>query len=40
MFQPPGAEFKTENPLRGLLIAVPIAVAMWTGIYEVIRFLG
>ena len=40
----PSAEIEPEireaAPIRGLLIAVPIAAGLWFGIYELVRFLA
>jgi hypothetical protein len=44
MYNPPRKDFEAEaietSPLRGLLIAVPIGVALWFAIYALVRFFA
>ncbi len=43
MYLPPHREFEIEategSPLRGLVIAVPIAGVLWFALYEAVRIL-
>lgn len=44
MYQPPSKDFEAETredaPIRGLLIAVPIAIGLWVGIYGLVALFA